>query len=43
MKKSSLKAIQRLHLRDMRASASGDFRALRALVDYAEYRRGLGR
>ncbi|HEY7740802.1 MAG TPA: nuclear transport factor 2 family protein [Steroidobacteraceae bacterium] len=33
MKKSSLKAIQRLHLRDMRASAAGDFRALRALVD----------
>ena len=33
MKKSSLKAIQRLHLRDMSASASGDFRALRALVD----------
>ncbi|MBX3703486.1 MAG: nuclear transport factor 2 family protein [Steroidobacteraceae bacterium] len=33
MKKSSLKAIERLHRRDMRASAAGDFRALRALVD----------
>jgi uncharacterized protein (TIGR02246 family) len=27
------RAIERLHRRDMRASASGDFRALRALVD----------
>lgn len=33
MKKSSLRAIARLHRRDMRASAAGDFRALRALVD----------
>ncbi len=33
MKKSSLKAIERLHRRDMRASAAGDFKALRALVD----------
>ncbi|MGQ0383404.1 MAG: YybH family protein [Gammaproteobacteria bacterium] len=32
-KKPGLKAIERLHRRDMRASAAGDFRALRALVD----------
>ncbi len=31
--KSGLQAIERLHRRDMRASAAGDFRALRALVD----------
>jgi uncharacterized protein (TIGR02246 family) len=30
---AGLAAIQRLHRRDMRASADGDFRALRALVD----------
>jgi ketosteroid isomerase-like protein len=32
-RKSGLQAIARLHRRDMRASAAGDFRALRALVD----------
>lgn len=32
-KRSARKAIDRLHRRDMKASASGDFRALRALVD----------
>lgn len=31
--RSSLKAIENLHRRDMRASASGDFAALRRLVD----------
>jgi uncharacterized protein (TIGR02246 family) len=33
MKSAALKAIQRLHRRDMQASAAGDFAALRALVD----------
>lgn len=32
-KQSARKAIERLHRRDMKASASGDFHALRALVD----------
>jgi len=32
-KASARKAIERLHRRDMKASASGDFAALRALVD----------
>lgn len=33
MKSAARKAIERLHRRDMRASAAGDFAALRALVD----------
>jgi uncharacterized protein (TIGR02246 family) len=33
MKNADRKAIERLHQRDMRASAAGDFAALRALVD----------
>ncbi|MEX2148699.1 MAG: nuclear transport factor 2 family protein [Steroidobacteraceae bacterium] len=33
MKSAPRKAIERLHRRDMRASAAGDFAALRALVD----------
>lgn len=33
MKSDARKAIERLHRRDMRASAAGDFAALRALVD----------
>jgi uncharacterized protein (TIGR02246 family) len=33
MKCAARKAIERLHRRDMRASAAGDFAALRALVD----------
>lgn len=33
MKSAARKAIERLHRRDMRASAAGDFVALRALVD----------
>ena len=33
MKSTDRKAIERLHQRDMRASAAGDFAALRALVD----------
>ena len=33
MKSASRKAIERLHRRDMRASAAGDYAALRALVD----------
>jgi uncharacterized protein (TIGR02246 family) len=33
MKGAARKAIERLHRRDMRASAAGDFAALRALVD----------
>ncbi|MGH8251158.1 MAG: YybH family protein [Steroidobacteraceae bacterium] len=33
MKRSARRAIERLHARDMRASAEGDFATLRALVD----------
>jgi uncharacterized protein (TIGR02246 family) len=33
VKSAARKAIERLHRRDMRASAAGDFAALRALVD----------
>ena len=33
MKSAARKAIERLHRRDMHASAAGDFAALRALVD----------
>jgi uncharacterized protein (TIGR02246 family) len=33
MKSAARRAIERLHRRDMRASAAGDFAALRALVD----------
>jgi ketosteroid isomerase-like protein len=33
MKSAARKAIERLHRRDMRASAAGDYAALRALVD----------
>jgi len=33
MKSAARKAIERLHRRDMQASAAGDFAALRALID----------